>query len=117
MADSPRSARSVDVATAVLAVAIAALYAIDFSRHGLNAAWHLLFLLLLGGPRLYDAFVGIELSKMHEQGEREYYFKYANLSPQQAEEHVRRAQRVSSYAVACAVIVLESVCALLGKPG
>ncbi len=105
-----------DVIGLALGVILALLYAIDALRHGWGFLWHLPLLCVFAAPALNDAVYGLPLAAYERQGTREYYTRYAGLSPEAADVRIADARRFARDLLAAVVAIVELLI-VLAAPG
>ena len=84
-----------------------AAYVADVARHGLDAAWHVVFLIVLVSPKLAGLPYGIDLEAQQRKGTRDYLMRFREMSADQADRELARTTGIAQCVLLMALIAVE----------
>lgn len=102
------------IALWTLSAVLVALYAVDLARHGAAAAWHLVFLIALGGWKFSGFQFGVNLEAQTRIGTRDYLTRFRGMTETQADAAIANGRRLGT-SVVLAVLIVIIGCYALGS--
>ena len=98
-----------------LGAALAAAYVADVARHGLGAAWHLVFLIVLVSPKLAGLPYGVDLEAQQRKGTRDYLVRFRGMSADQADRELARTSGIAQCVLLTTLIAVEALYILVPR--